>query len=42
MYYIKNNIDLNILRKYGFKIGREIPDIECNTFKDFRILTEVL
>lgn len=33
MYYIKNNVDLNTLRKYGFKIGREIPNNErciCN------------
>lgn len=26
MYKIKENVDLKILEKYGFKIGREIPD----------------
>ena len=33
MYYIKENIDLKSLVKYGFKIGRDIPDNErcmCN------------
>lgn len=33
MYFIKNNVDLKSLEKYGFKIGREIPDNErciCN------------
>lgn len=28
MYFIKDNIDLRSLEKYGFKIGREIPDNE--------------
>ena len=26
MYYIKKDVDLKLLEKYGFKIGREIPD----------------
>jgi hypothetical protein len=33
MYYIKENINLESLRNYGFKIGYEIPDNErciCN------------
>ena len=33
MYVIKENVDLRTLEKYGFKIGREIPDNErciCN------------
>lgn len=33
MYFIKDNIDLTTLEKYGFKIGRNIPDNErciCN------------
>lgn len=33
MYKIKENVDLKALEKYGFKIGREIPDNErciCN------------
>ena len=35
MYFIKNNVDLKTLEKYGFKIGREIPDNErciCNDY----------
>lgn len=33
MYYIKEHVDLNVLEKYGFKLGRDIPDNErclCN------------
>lgn len=36
MYFIKENVDLKSLEKYGFKIGREIPDNErciCNDFE---------
>ena len=36
MYFIKKNVDLKSLEKYGFKIGREIPDNErciCNDFE---------
>ena len=36
MYFIKEGIDLKNLEKYGFKIGKEIPDNErciCNGFE---------
>lgn len=36
MYKIKENIDLKSLEKYGFKIGREIPDngrCICNDYE---------
>ncbi len=36
MYYIKKDINLKSLEKYGFKIGREIHDNErciCNNFE---------
>ena len=36
MYFIKDNVDLKSLEKYGFKIGREIPDNErciCNDYE---------
>lgn len=36
MYYIKNDVNLESLRNYGFKIGREIPDNErciCNDYE---------
>ena len=36
MYFIKDNVELKALEKYGFKIGREIPDNEnciCNDFE---------
>lgn len=36
MYYIKKDVDLKSLEKYGFKIGREIPDNErwiCNDYE---------
>ena len=36
MYLIRDNVDLKILEKYGFKIGREIPDNErciCNDYE---------
>lgn len=35
MYFIKDNVDLKSLEKYGFKIGREISDNErciCNDY----------
>lgn len=38
MYYIKDNVDLKWLEKYGFKLGRELPDnekwIDNNSEKD--------
>lgn len=36
MYKIKESVDLKSLEKYGFKIGREIPDNErciCNDYQ---------
>lgn len=36
MYNIKENVDLKSLEKYGFKIGRNIPDNErciCNDYE---------
>lgn len=36
MYFIKDDIDLTCLEKYGFKIGKEIPDNDrciCNDFE---------
>ena len=36
MYFIKDNVELKTLEKYGFKIGREIVDNKrciCNDFE---------
>ena len=47
MYYIKKDINLKLLEKYGFKIGREIYDNErciCNNFErdDYWLISDKL
>lgn len=35
MYFIKENVDLKSLEKYGFKIGKDMSDNERWIFNDF-------